>query len=41
MRRTTPVFCRERGAWSGHFDIEIVLRRSTLGARYDHVFSDF
>jgi hypothetical protein len=23
MRRTTPVVCRERGAWSGHFDIEI------------------
>jgi hypothetical protein len=36
------VFCREgRRAWPGQFDIENRLRRSTLKAGYEHVFSDF
>jgi hypothetical protein len=36
------VFCREgRRAWPGQFDIENRLRRTTLKAGYEHVFSDF
>src|SRR5262245_9389565 len=41
IRRVAPFSAVKAMRLAGHFDIDIELRRGTLGAGYNHVFGDF